>query len=263
MSEDEKKVEETTQPAVNADAATGASAGTPDPATPDAASAEASKPADPSKKKKHRRLGITLGVVAAIVIVAGSAFWVWHEQPSFCNAICHAPMDPANETYEGVSGESGVDKWGNYVEDMGTLMVVQHKEGGDLVCLDCHVPTIDQQVGEVVHWVGGTYGYPLDERSLSELNAYNKFPDSAEFCMNDRCHNMTRDDLARATGGTKYNPHVTAVNHDQMECSDCHKAHRQSVMACTRCHTTDEVDVPAGWLTAEESAKITSENFPW
>ncbi|WP_241155988.1 MULTISPECIES: cytochrome c3 family protein [unclassified Adlercreutzia] len=220
---------------------------------------EAAPAAPNSKAAKRRKRGITIGVICAIVIVAGAGFWVWHEQPSFCNAICHSPMDPALETYEGKSGESGVDKWGNSVEDMGTLMVVQHKESADMVCLDCHVPTIDQQMGEVVHWVGGTYDYPLNECSLTDLNAYRKLPNADEFCLNEGCHNMTRDDLARATGGQKYNPHVTIADHRQLECSDCHKAHRQSVMACTRCH--DEAKVPEGWLSAEQSAEITSANF--
>lgn len=227
--------------------------------TPETTEATAEDAQAAKKQQKRRKRGITIGVICAIVIVAGAGFWVWHEQPSFCNAICHAPMDPSLETYEGKSGESGVDKWGNYVEDMGTLMVVQHKEAADTACLDCHVPTIDQQLGEVVHWVGGTYGYPLDERSMTELNAYRHLPNADEFCLNEGCHNMTRDDLARATGGQKYNPHAAIAGHRQMECSDCHKAHRQSVMACTRCH--DEANVPDGWLSATDAIEVTSANF--
>ena len=50
--------------------------------------------------KKRRTRGIIAGVVAAaIVVVAGAAFLVWNEQPSFCNAICHTPMDPYVEGY--------------------------------------------------------------------------------------------------------------------------------------------------------------------
>ncbi|WP_172136414.1 cytochrome c3 family protein [Adlercreutzia sp. ZJ473] len=212
----------------------------------------------PSEKKRKR--AITLGVVAAVIIVAGAGFWVWHEQPSFCNAICHAPQDPINETYDGVSGEAGFDKWGNPVEDMGDLLVVQHKEAADATCLSCHVPTIGQQVTEGMLWVSGNYQYPLDERSLTDLNHYLQAEDESAFCMNDSCHNMTRDDLARATSSYgKRNPHVTEVKHTEMECSDCHKSHRQSVNACSRCH--DDVKVPDGWLSAEEAAEITSAGF--
>ena len=48
----------------------------------------------PSKKRKtDRRWPIVAAVVAVVVAVASGGFWVWHEQPSFCNAICHTPMD--------------------------------------------------------------------------------------------------------------------------------------------------------------------------
>ena len=39
-------------------------------------------------------------VVVAVAIIAGAGLWVWHEQPSFCAAICHVPMDPYLETYD-------------------------------------------------------------------------------------------------------------------------------------------------------------------
>ncbi|MDO4290714.1 MAG: cytochrome c3 family protein [Eggerthellaceae bacterium] len=225
-------------------------------ATAGAATAAAPKPA--AKRKKR---GIVIGVVAAIVVVAGAGFWVWHEQPSFCNAICHAPQDPMNETYDGVTGQAGYDKWGNAVEDMGDLLVVQHKEAG-LACMDCHVPTIGQQVTEGMLWVSGNYQYPLNERSLTDLNHYIQAEDESAFCLNEGCHNMTRDDLAHATASYgKRNPHVTDVNHVEMECSDCHKSHRQSVNACSRCH--DDVTIPDGWLSADEAAEITSVGFSY
>ncbi|NPD30393.1 salivary glue protein Sgs-3 [Eggerthellaceae bacterium zg-1084] len=209
--------------------------------------------------KRCKRL-IMLGIVAAVIVVSGAGFWVWHEQPSFCNAICHAPQDPINETYDGVSGQAGFDKWGNPVEDMGDLLVVRHKEAAGATCLSCHVPTIGQQITEGVLWVSGNYRYPLEERSLTDLNHYLQAKDESAFCMNDRCHNMTRDDLARATAKHgKRNPHVTEAKHTEMECSDCHKSHRQSVNACSRCH--DDVKIPDGWLSAEEAAKITSAGF--
>lgn len=258
MSEDEKKMTEGASD-VSAEAAVDNVASDTEASTAQDDRSNTASGASSPKAAKRRKRGITIGVICAIVVVAGAGFWVWHEQPSFCNAICHAPMDPYLETYEGSSGESGVDKWGNFVEDMDTLMVVQHKEEADMTCLDCHIPTIGEQVSEGVHWVGGTYDYPLDERSLTDLNAYRHLPNAEEFCMNEACHNTTRDELARLTGGQKYNPHVTIAGHRQLQCSDCHKAHRQSVMACTRCH--DEANVPEGWLSAEESAGITSANF--
>lgn len=38
--------------------------------------------------------------MTAIIVVAGAGFWVWHEQPSFCNAVCHSTMDHYVETYD-------------------------------------------------------------------------------------------------------------------------------------------------------------------
>ena len=52
-----------------------------------------STPSGPAPKRKRARAAIIAGVTAAIIIVAGAGFWVWHEQPSFCGAICHTPMD--------------------------------------------------------------------------------------------------------------------------------------------------------------------------
>ena len=46
----------------------------------------------PAPKRAHRG-AIVGGVVAVVVVVAAIGAFVWHEQPSFCNAICHTPMD--------------------------------------------------------------------------------------------------------------------------------------------------------------------------
>ena len=241
---DANKVPEATEPA-----ATDASS-TPSPSTP-----KAKKPRD------KRKMGIVIGVVCAVVVVAGCGFWVWHEQPSFCNAICHAPQDPINATYDGMTGQAGYDKWGNPVEDMGTLLVVQHREAG-LTCLSCHEPTLGQQMTEGMHWVQGAFEYPLNERSLTDLNHYLQKDDPAEFCLNAACHNMTRDDLAAATSALgERNPHITKPRHEQLECSDCHKSHRQSVNACSRCH--DDAPIPEGWLDAHQAAQLDASGFPY
>ena len=84
-------------------------------------------------RKRTKRL-IALGVAAAVVVAAGAGFWVWHEQPSFCNAICHTPMDPYVEDY--------------YADDA-TLLAASHRVA-DVSCLDCHVPTLSEQLAEGV-----------------------------------------------------------------------------------------------------------------
>ncbi len=223
--------------------------------------APASSPAARRAPRSRRKLAVAGAVVAAVVVAAGAGFWVWHEQPSFCNAICHAPQDPINATYDGEPGQAGLDKWGNPVDDMGDLMVVQHKQAG-LTCLSCHEPTLGQQVTEGLHWVSGDFEYPLDERSLTDLNHYLQKDDPESFCLNEGCHNMTRDDLAAATTALgKRNPHATEVRHEQIECGECHKSHRQSVNACSRCH--DDAPIPDGWLGAHEAAQLDASGFPY
>lgn len=211
-----------------------------------------------NKPKKHRskKLPIIVGVVAVIVIVAGVGLFVWHEQPGFCNAICHTPMDPYLETYEQEAGQVGVDKFGNEVENTSALLCVSHKasaqEGGaDATCLTCHVPTLSEQVTEGVNWVTGNYYDPLEERDLADLTEARGIS-SEEFCLNESCHNMTVDDLKQATSHYAYNPHSS--QHGKDDCSDCHKAHRASVMKCAECHSA--AAIPEGWITPAEDKII-------
>lgn len=213
------------------------------------------KPSD-----KRRKRGIVIGVVAAVVIVAGAGFWVWHEQPSFCNAICHTPMDAYLDTYEQPLGQAGVDKWGLEVDDTSGMMAVTHRAAG-LSCLKCHEPQLAEQISEGINWVGGNYEVVTNaagqkvptERTLADLTEARGIP-SEQFCLNSGCHvnddgsAMTVDDLRAKTEGHGYNPH--AWHNGDMECGDCHKAHATSVNQCTECHA--EAEVPAGWLTASQ-----------
>ncbi|WP_314039437.1 cytochrome c3 family protein [Slackia exigua] len=51
------------------------------------------------------------------------------------------------------------------------------------------------------------------------------------------------------------NPHV--AQHEQAECSDCHKAHRASSNACSECH--NDTPIPDGWVTASKSKNYVRE----
>lgn len=216
--------------------------------------ADDSKETNPSKKRKGlSRKGVTIiCVVCAVLIVAGGAFWVWHEQPSFCNAICHDPMDPYLPTYEAQSGMPAVDKWGNEVDDGAYLLAAVHREDADAACLTCHVPTLSEQMGEAVTWVTGDYYVPLDERSMSDLTEA-RGVEKVEFCLNESCHDISRSDLIELTADKyEFNPHAT--QHGAQDCTSCHKAHRESVMLCTECHS--EAEVPDGWVSAAEGKKL-------
>ena len=189
----------------------------------------AAKPA----AKRPRRGAIVGGVIAAVVVAAGISAFMWHEQPSFCNAICHTPMDGYLETYEAEPGQAATDKWGN-------------------------------QVSEGLSWASGNYtlmatdGNPageLTERGTSQL-AEARGVAGDEFCLNKDCHNLTREDLTALTEVESDNPAVIIRNphswqHGQQACSDCHKAHRASVLTCTQCHA--DMELPEGWISAQEA----------
>lgn len=230
-------------------------------AAPDAeATKDDSKKASTKKPRNRKKIGIVVGVVAAVIIVVGAGFMYAHEQPWFCNFFCHAPMDPALATYEGTTGSAGVDKFGNTVEDAGDMLVVVHKEQADAKCTTCHESVIAQQITEGLHWVPGDYLYPLEERSLTALNGYGQNETPEQFCLNENCHDTTRQALSIETANLSRNPHVVEVNHPVFECSNCHKVHRQSVMYCSACH--EDADIPEGWLSFDEAAAMTGEESP-
>ena len=54
-----------------------------------------------SERRQRRRWPVVVAAVAVVLVAAGAGFWVWHEQPSFCNAVCHEPMDAYVEGYYG------------------------------------------------------------------------------------------------------------------------------------------------------------------
>lgn len=206
----------------------------------------------PAKKKGKKKWPIVVGVVAVVLIAAGAGFWVWHEQPSFCNAICHTPMDSYNATYDQELNTTGTDKWGNEVENTSAMLCVSHK-ATDATCLSCHVPTLSEQISEGINWVTGNYVYPLEERSLDDLTEARGAANSDEFCLNEDCHNLTRDDLIEKTSDMERNPHV--AQHGEVSCSECHKAHRASVMYCSGCHS--DAEIPDGWISVAEEKQLT------
>lgn len=215
------------------------------------ATAETTEEATPKKKKK--KWPIVVGVIAVVVIAAGAGFWVWHEQPSFCNAICHTPMDPYNETYDQVAGQAGVDKWGNEVSNSSAMMAVTHKEL-DVTCMGCHVPTLSEQIGEGITWVTGNYEYPLEERTLEDLTEARGLAEE-EFCFDCHAKNgniSSKEELLAATADQKRNPHQ--FQHGDVSCGECHKAHRASVNSCSSCHS--DSTIPDGWLSVADANKL-------
>lgn len=174
------------------------------------------------KKKGFRGL-VALGVTALVLVVAGCGFWVWHEQPSFCNAVCHVPMD-------------------NYVEGYyqdSTLLSRVH-ERSDTVCLDCHEAKIDQQVSEGISWIKGDFAVD-DSGSI----VANKVTADEKMCTQGTCHDIDQVIAATENWGGKpgVNPHSSHQG-TAIDCSNCHGVHESSFMYCNTCH---DYELPQGW----------------
>jgi nitrate/TMAO reductase-like tetraheme cytochrome c subunit len=194
---------------------------------PDAAHgslSEAAPPANPGAstgvsipKKKGKRALIVVGIVAAVLVLAGIGGVVWHESPSFCNALCHNPMDPYVEGF--YSGDS-------------MLLVTAHAEAGD-ECLDCHKASVGEQLTELGAYISGDFKTPLPMTKNG----------TRELCLS--CHDA--QDIKASTanyGGSSRNPHDSHYK-DSLECYTCHRVHRESVMYCAECHP--DISGPAGW----------------
>jgi hypothetical protein len=166
-----------------------------------------------------------------VIIIAGLALWNYHEQPQFC-ATCHI-MQPYLESWQSSD------------------FLAQAHAQEEVTCLECHEPTIQQQVEEGIKFVTNDYENPLKEREFDQ-----------EWCL--RCHEhgsyeqlieLTQDYVV---DGQQINPHAYTVDpqapdpeaytldpqapdpHDseQGECYPCHKIHRESpgINSCYQCH---------------------------
>jgi len=167
-----------------------------------------------SRTLKRRKVWIILGALVVVIIVAGVAAWKYHEKPQFCG-LCHI-MDPYVESWESSA-----------------LLAEAHADDG-VTCLECHEPTVQQQVDELVKFVNNDYQNPLQERQFDE-----------QWCF--RCHeHESREAVLQLTQDLDPNPHDAF--HGELECSFCHKVHRESLDYCTQCH--ESLVSASGWTTA-------------
>jgi cytochrome c nitrite reductase small subunit len=153
-----------------------------------------------------RKLIIVIVVLLAAVVLGGVGavgFWQYHEKPEFC-ATCHI-MDPYLESWQ----DSDLGAHAHAVED--------------ITCLDCHEPTVQQQVQELVVYMQGDFDVPL---------AQIRYPMSE--CL--ECHDSYAA-LAELTSGGDFNPHGS--HWGELECGVCHGMHKESVDYCDQCHQTN------------------------
>jgi cytochrome c nitrite reductase small subunit len=173
-----------------------------------------------------RKRIVVIAMMGVVVLggVGAVGFWQYHEQPQFC-ATCHI-MDPYLESWQ----SSDYGAYSHAVEDV--------------ACLDCHEPTLDQQVHEVVVYMTGDYQVPLEEREFPE-----------EFCFD--CHepneHTSYEQVIQLTAGFELNPHDSHLV-GEIVCNVCHKMHDASDDYCGYCHGPVATD--PGWtipvsLTAE------------
>jgi len=222
-----------------------------------------------TKRPKNPRRRIAIAVVIVVVVVAaGAGLWRWHEQPSFCGAVCHTPMASYYDTYTAKAGQPTTDKYGNAVTNSNAMLVTLHAEAGD-DCLSCHVPTLQEQFDEGIHWITGNYYSPLKERGLTDLMLYHGATTDEEskgFCINASCHSDLSDPATFAALTSSYaewSPHQPPVDftHSNINpstnllCSNCHKSHRASTNYCTSCHN-GVAPLPEGWVSYSEARKL-------
>jgi hypothetical protein len=170
---------------------------------------------------KKKKWPIIVIVIVLVVAAAGVGFYFWHEQPSFCNAICHTPMDNYVEGY--------------YDDNSGKLSNTHEQNG--IKCLDCHEAVLSEQITEGIEWITGNYSVDSSGNITDGTLTATK-----DFCT--RCHNW--DDVVASTadwgGVSGVNPHSS--HQGSLACSSCHSVHGTSTLYCNSCHTWQ---LPDGW----------------
>ncbi|MDY7080379.1 MAG: ammonia-forming cytochrome c nitrite reductase subunit c552 [Chloroflexota bacterium] len=170
-----------------------------------------------------KKVVLILGIAAVVIVIAGVGFWEYHKQPQFCGT-CHE-MEPYVESLNQPASSAG-----------------KHAAEG-MVCLDCHEPTIEQQVHELVVHVQGDFRVPLKQRKFEN-----------EFCFD--CHlpnehtsyeqviERTQDYIIDGENVNPHDPHadVEGAEQERRECYVCHEIHGEGespepdITYCYGCH---------------------------
>ncbi len=201
--------------------------------------------------RKAKHWPVVISAIAVVAIAVLVAFLHWHEEPTFCNAFCHQPMDRYVEGY--------------YSQDM-SMEAAVHEQNG-VTCLGCHWTQAKMMdlVNEVVVWATDGFTDPLhDETGIA----------NDEFC--GKCHDgVTAPTKESATADMPYDPHnipadvamhqTAGADGGAIICSDCHKAHKASTMMCAECHAdyfnAENGTIPEGWAVPEDAKAQVSEKY--
>lgn len=223
------------------------------------------------KKKRNKKLAIA-GVVVVVLVAIGAGMMVWHEDPSFCSTMCHIEQTYV-DNYMQEQGAAGVDKYGKEVSNTNAMMAVLHRNTKatakpQILCVDCHIPNMMELAHDGMNFVSGSYPLPRDERTAARLNSWDNKPGES-FCANSTCHvYLLGDDglldygkLEASTKTRAFNPHERHHENLTLDCTACHKGHRASTVVCTGCHQHEDVALPDGWVTYDESQDLMKEVF--
>jgi len=154
---------------------------------------------------KKRKIAIGI-VIFLLVLGAGSGVYAIRasHNPSFC-ATCHI-IRPHYQS------------WAE-----GSLLAHEHAQE-DVACLDCHESSYLEKAREGFIYLTGKYEDPMREREFSK-----------EECLS--CHeHRSYEQLVELTADLDPNPH-NPPHYQEMECSLCHKMHRESEIYCAQCHS--------------------------
>ncbi len=168
----------------------------------------------------RRGLACTIITVLFILLVAANAvyaLWEASYNPSFCS-ICHI-IRPYVQSYNG----------SEYLDHI-------HAQAG-VGCKECHVTTPIGALKEVAAYVTGNYHNPLPEKRVD-----------MQVCL--KCHRS----YASLAEQTKYLPKNPHDGHwPNLQCSMCHKSHRETVNYCVQCHDPMDFLFEAGEETRSTS----------
>ena len=222
---------------------------------------------NPAPKRKSKKKWAIVGIVVVVLIAVGAGMMVWHESPSFCSTMCHIEAEYV-DNYMQEQGVVGTDKYGNEVSNTNAMMAVLHRNTkatakSEIVCVDCHVPNFVELAHDGMNYVTGNYPYPRNERTASGLQSWDG-KTGESFCANENCHvYLLGDDgqlsyakLAESTKGREFNPHEQHHAALTLDCTACHKGHRASTVVCTACHEHENIELPDGWVSYDESRQI-------
>ena len=226
----------------------------------------------PEKKRKGKKKLAIVAAVVVILVAVGAGMMIWHESPTFCSTMCHVEGTYV-DNYMQEQNATGSDKYGNNVSNTNAMMAVLHRQtkataNPEILCVECHVPNFVELAHDGLNYVTGNYPMPRNERKLSALMSWDG-KTGESFCVNESCHvyllgddgELSRAKLEASTASRAFNPHEQHHAALTLECNDCHKGHRASTVVCTACHQHENIQLPDGWVTYDESRQILADAY--